>query len=113
MYFSETWCTLCGCKYSEDLRKRIVEARQRGETAQDIFTRLEVSKRTVERYWERYQTTGDYRSRRKGAPAISVLDPHQDTITGWIKEEPGLTLEQLKDRCEERLQIIITVQALW
>ncbi|MDR2512685.1 MAG: helix-turn-helix domain-containing protein [Puniceicoccales bacterium] len=44
--------------YSEDLRERIIAARQEGESAQGAAKRFAVSKRTVERYWKRFEETG-------------------------------------------------------
>ncbi|MDR2430580.1 MAG: helix-turn-helix domain-containing protein, partial [Puniceicoccales bacterium] len=44
--------------YSEDLRRCIIAARQRGAGAQETAERFEVSKRTVERYWKRFGETG-------------------------------------------------------
>ncbi len=99
--------------YSKDLRKRIVEARERGESAEDIAQRYKVSKRSVERYWNRYQTSGSYHSYKKGKPSGSILDEHQKRLLKWIKKEPGLTLEQLRERLAEEAGVNVSVVSVW
>lgn len=98
---------------SEDLRQRIVTARTRGESAQTIAQRYELSKRTVERVWSRFQATGNYASYKKGKPSRSRLDPHKASVLVWIEREPGLTLEQLCQRLESQCGVKISIPGLW
>lgn len=98
---------------SEDLRKRIVTARERGESAQDISVRLGLHKRTVERCWKRYLTEGSYSSYKKGQPPGSRVDAYKAELLKWLEQKPGLTLEQLCQRLQQKHQVSISVSALW
>ena len=41
--------------YSEDLRKRVIAAKEKGQSSAVVARRFSVNVRTVERYWKRYQ----------------------------------------------------------
>ena len=99
--------------YSEDLRKRIIEARERGESAEDLSRRYNLSKRSVERYWSRYQSSGSYQSYKKGKPSGSVLDGHRERLLKWIEKEPRLTLEQLRERLAAEADVKVSVVSIW
>jgi transposase len=49
---------------SNDLRKRIVDARLRGDTEKKIAAEKEVSKSTVTKLWALYRKTGGYEAGR-------------------------------------------------
>jgi transposase len=83
---------------SNDLRKRIIEAKLRGETEEKIAREKEVNKSTITKLWALYRETGSYESRpnpngRK--PALSPLQLEQ--ITKKICEQPDITLQELID----------------
>ena len=48
---------------SNDLRKRIIEAKQRGDTENKIAEEKEVSKSTVTKLWALFRETGSYEAR--------------------------------------------------
>jgi transposase len=58
---------------SNDLRKRIIEAKLRGDTEDKIAAEKEVNKSTVTKLWAHYRETGGYEARphpgRKPAPS--------------------------------------------
>ena len=99
--------------YSKDLRQRIVRGRQQGIRAQELADRYQVSRRAVEKYWQRYQQTGELTSRKRGGYLRSRLVGHEKTLLGWIEQEPDLTLVELQCRCAQKLNIHLTVSALW
>lgn len=47
--------------YGEDLRKRIIADKRAGKSSAEVAERFEVSQRTVERYWQRYEEKGHCR----------------------------------------------------
>lgn len=98
---------------SDDLRRRIIDLRQRGHSTVEVAERYGVSPRSVDRYWSRYQDSGSYSSYKKGNRGVSVLDAHKAQLLGWIKDEPSLTLEQLRERLAKRLGVKISVPGLW
>lgn len=99
--------------YSKDLRQRIVRGRQQGMSSQELARRYQVSARVVNKYWKRYRENGELSSRQRGGYRRSRLSGHEKTLLAWIDREPDLTLAQLQARCAEKLQIELTVSALW
>lgn len=99
--------------YALDLRERVLRARNQGHSAQDVAKQFSLSKRTVERYWRRYQATGQTTAGQMGGHRRSRLATHDATLRAWIGEEPDLTLAQLQQRCREQLQVRLGVTALW
>lgn len=97
------------CPLSNDLRKRIIEAKERGDTEAKISMEKDVSTSTVTKLWSLYRETGSYEPRpnpngRK--PALSQDQLAQ--ITNTINEERDITLRELIDR----LSLPISVSAL-
>ena len=99
--------------YSEDLRERIVAARQEGHSAQEVARLFRVSKRSVERYWEKYLSTGSIKPKRRGGYRRSRLQDHDQTLRSWIKEKKDLTLAELQARIARDLKIKLGTTALW
>ena len=99
--------------FSMDLRERIVAVRQEGWSAQDVAGLFKVCKRTVERYWKQFQECGNVNPKRRGGYRRSRLEGHHQRMRDWIKEQPDLTLAELRERCRERLGVRIGLTALW
>jgi transposase len=83
---------------SNDLRKRIIEAKLRGDTEDKIAAEKEVNKSTITKLWALYRETGSYEARpnpngRK--PALSATQLEQ--ITHKINVQPDITLQELID----------------
>ena len=86
---------------SNDLRKRIIEAKLRGETEGKISLEKEVSKSTITKLWALYRETGSYEARPNPNGRKPALSPQQlEEITKRIKEKPDITLQELKDELE-------------
>ena len=99
--------------YTQDLRKRIIRAREKGQSSQEVAKRFEISKRSVERYWGSYLAKGHCESKKIGGYRRSRLEPHQEKIQEWIDQRVDITLEELKERCEKTLRVKIGINALW
>lgn len=96
-----------------DLRERIIAAREEGASGAEVASRFRVSKRSVERYWKQYQSSGHVRARQRGGYKKSRLEGHEDRLRNWIRDEPGLTLEEIRARCADELEVRIGINALW
>jgi len=86
---------------SMDMRKRIIEAKLRGDTEDVIACEKEVNKSTITKLWALYKETGSYEPRpnpngRK--PALS--QQHLDMITNKINGQPDISLQELIDEFE-------------
>ena len=99
--------------YSQDLRERIVAARETGHSAQEIARFLRVSKRSVERFWKKYLETGAVLPKQRGGYRRSRLEKHDHCLRRWIKEDKGLTLAELRSRIARDLGIELGTTALW
>jgi transposase len=98
---------------SQDLRHRIIVARERGQGTGEVSARFGVSRKSVERFWKQHCLTGVCRPRQIGGYRRSRLEMHDRTLRRWIAGQPGLTLEELRKRCLEQLNVAIGVTALW
>jgi transposase len=99
--------------YSMDLRKRLVAGRKRGQSAEELASLFGVSKRSVERYWKRQLEVGTLAAKVRGGYRRSRLEGHDDLLRQWIDLEPDLSLEQMRQRLFEQLDIGIGSTALW
>ena len=98
---------------SQDLRQRIIAARERGEGTGEVCKRFGVSRKSVERFWKQHCLTGHCRPQKIGGYRRSRLEKHDRTLGGWIAAQPDLTLSELQNRCLERLKVAIGITALW
>lgn len=99
--------------YSMDLRERIIAARKEGYSGAEVASRFRVSKRSVERYWKQYCASGHVRAKQRGGYKKSRLQGYDDQLHEWIGKEPDLTLEEIRARCAEELEVKIGINALW
>ena len=98
--------------YSQDLRDRVLGALARGEGPSAIARRFEVSRFYVYQVRDREQQTGVRSSFQIGGHRRSRVEEVEPVLRSWIASEPGLTLEQLRERLA--LQgVAIKVGALW
>ncbi len=98
---------------SEDLRRRIVAARRKGEGESEVCRRFGVSRSSVARFWQQQRSRGHCRPKQIGGYRRSRLCGHEKTLRQWIKRQADLTLGELQQRCRDRLQVTIGLTALW
>jgi len=94
---------------SNDLRKRIIEAKLRGDSEAKISAEKEVNKSTITKLWALYKETGSYKARANPngrKPALSA--EHIKQIIQKINEQPDVTLYELIDK----LALPVSVSAL-
>jgi transposase len=83
---------------SLDLRKRIIDAKLRGDTEDRIAHEKEVNKSTVSKLWALYKETGSYEARPNPNGRKPALSPQQlEQITQKITQQPDITLQELID----------------
>jgi transposase len=83
---------------SNDLRKRIIEAKLRGDTEDKIAAEKEVNKSTVTKLWALYRETGRYEARPNSSGRKPALSAEQlERITQKIDGQPDVTLRELID----------------
>jgi putative transposase len=83
---------------SNDLRKRIIEAKLRGDTQDKIAVEKEVNTSTITKLWALYRKTGDYKaSPNLGGRKPALSQQQLEQITEKINEQPDITLQELID----------------
>jgi len=86
---------------SNDLRKRIIDAKLRGDTEDKIAAEKEVSKSAITKLWALYRETGSYEARPNPNGRKPALSENQlEQITQKINKEPDITLQELIDALE-------------
>jgi transposase len=98
--------------YSQDVRDRVLRALARGEGPSAIAQRFEVSRFYVYQVRDREQESGVRTSFQIGGHRRSRLEEAEPTLRSWIAAEPGLTLEELRERLAGQ-GIAIKIGALW
>jgi len=94
---------------SNDLRKRIIKAKLRGDTEDKIAREKEVNKSTITKLWALYRETGSYEARPNPNGRKPALSTHQlEQITMSINKQPDITLQELIDE----LALPVCVSAL-
>lgn len=98
---------------SQDLRQRIIAARERGAGTGEVCQRFGVSRKSVERFWKEHRLTGQCQPKKIGGYRVSRLEKHDRILRRWIAAEADLTLNELQKRCLEQLKVSIGITALW
>lgn len=98
---------------SQDLRQRIIRARQAGQGTGEVCQRYGVSRKSVERFWKEHCLTGSCQPKKIGGYRRSRLEKHDRTLRRWLDAQPDLTLQELRARCLEELEVAIGITALW
>ena len=98
---------------SQDLRQRIIAAREHGEGAGEVCQRFGVSRKSVERFCREHGRTGQCLPKQIGGYRRSRLAKHDRLLQDWIEAQPDLTLVELQQRCRKQLQVAIGITALW
>jgi transposase len=98
---------------SQDLRQRIIAARERGEGTGEVCKRFGVSRKSVERFWSEHCRTGQCLPKQIGGYRRSRLAQHDRLLREWIETKPDLTLVELQQRCRTQLKVSIGITALW
>src|SRR5215218_9203380 len=99
--------------HNEDLRQRIVAARQKGHSAAELARLFGISKRSIERFWKQHQATGSVKPKQRGGYRLSGLAAHDAQLRAWIDGQADLTLSELQARLQKELGIALRITALW
>ena len=97
---------------SEDLRRRIIEARQAGAGSVEVSERFRVSRRSVARLFGQYERSGELRPKKIGGYRRSRLQRHSKTLSRWLEKQADITLVELCERCRKELGVTIGINAL-
>lgn len=103
-----------GAAYSQDLRRKVVDAyAQREGSMRVLARRFKVSLGFVRDLLKRYRTTGELQPtayRRGAKPKVDAAGEHY--LRELIRREPALTLWELSARYERRWGISVSKSAM-
>ena len=98
---------------SDDLRRRLIEARQAGAGSVEVSERFRVSRRTVARLYGQFERSGELRPKQIGGYRRSRLEKHGRMIAHWISRKSDISVAELKERCLTDLGMTMGINALW
>jgi transposase len=98
--------------YSPDLRERIILGRKSGQSAAELAKQFKVCKRSVERFWERYQKNGELSARKRGGRRPAKLLGQDKHLRQWTEKNNGITLAELAVKCREHLGIKVVLTTI-
>ncbi len=84
--------------YSEDLRRRVVDAIDGGAIIPEAAEQCGVSISSVVRFLKLHRDTGSVGAAKFGGYKEFVLAAHEELVRSLIKEQPDITLAELKAR---------------
>lgn len=102
--------------YSDDLRRKLLEARQRGEgSLPKLAARFSVSIAWAGKISAQLARTGKMEREpgRKRGPASKITPELEQDLKDWIGEQPDLTLAELQQRLKQDRQVQISVSRIW
>lgn len=79
---------------------KIQQMRQAGFSQRQVARRLDISRKTVKRYWE--MPVEEYEEMSQGICRMQALDRYEKQIVRWLLEFPTLTAAQVSDWLKEQ-----------
>lgn len=102
--------------YSDDLRRKLLEAHQQGEgSLRKLAARFRVSESWARRISMTLGRTGRMERPPAGprGPSSKFTPEVRKQLRGWIAKQPDLTLKELQARMHGELQLRISIGRLW
>ena len=103
-----------GAAYSVDLRRKVVQACERGTASQAQVARFfGVSQAFVEKLLRLYRRTGALEPDRKRAGRPGLLDAAAcDQVQRWLAEQNDLTLAELAERLQTQCGLTVSISCV-
>lgn len=85
-----------GAAYSQDLRRRVIAARQRGLQTRPVAQLFQVSEAWVRRVMQRLREHGEAQPRPRGGVTVVKID--MDRLRELVERQPDATIPELHQR---------------
>ena len=82
--------------YSEDLRRRVIEAAQEGASIIETTERLGISISSVVRFRRLYRETGTISPAKFGGYKKHKLAAHEERVRQLVSEQPDMSLAEMR-----------------
>ena len=102
--------------YSDDLRRKLLEAHQEKEgSLTELAARFRVSVTWAKRISATKRITGRMEKPAAGprGPRSRLTPEIREQLRGWIRQQPDLTLKEMRQRLGVELQLPVSVARLW
>lgn len=102
--------------YSDDLRRKLIEAHQQGEGSLEVLARrFHVSVGWARKVSATYRRSGSWARPPSGprGPRSKFTGEIRQQVGEWMAEQPDLTLHELQSRLHEELQRRASIGRLW
>ena len=85
-----------GKPYSDDLRERVVEALETGQTRVEVAELFSLSLSSVGRFIRRKRETGSVSPEKFGGYKRFALEPHEELVRQLVEEQPDSSLPSFR-----------------
>jgi len=104
-----------GAAYSVDLRRKVVQACERGTASQaEVAQFFGVSVSFVEKLLRLHRRTGALEPDRRRAGRPAQIDAATCTqVQRWLEEQNDLTLAELAERLEAQCGLCVSLSCVW
>ncbi|XGV87525.1 MAG: IS630 family transposase [Limnothrix sp. BL-A-16] len=93
-------------RYSLDLRRKIVEAYEKGDTSiRKVAKQFSISPDTVRRLLNLYRSTGSLVPKKCGTKRVSILSQNEEAILEIVETNPDFTLREYCEAVQEKLGV--------
>jgi transposase len=99
--------------YSKDLRVRVIQAVEDGETARGAARHFMIGDSTAIRWAKRWRETGSVEARSAKGQSRSPLKQHEEWLLDLVRQEPDLTLEEIQRRLLDERQQKAGIGSVW
>lgn len=96
-----------GAAYSQDLRDRVIAARERGMKTRQVAQLFDVSESWVRRVMQRVREHGETQPRPRGGVTVVKIDMQR--LRELVEQQPDATIPEL----HQRLAIDCSESAVW
>jgi transposase len=106
---------MMGAAYSVDLRRKVVQAYERGMGSQaDVAQFFGVSLSFVEKLLRLHRRTGSLEPDRKRAGRPAQIDAATCAqVQRWLQEQNDLTLAEVAERLQAQCGLCVSVSCVW
>jgi transposase len=99
---------------SMDLREKVMKAIRGGMSCRQAAARFDIGPATAVRWAKRVEITGEVAPGKMGGDRRSQrIEAHADFILAQIKEEPDMTIIELRDALRERHDLAVGYGTMW
>jgi transposase len=97
---------------SQDLRRRIARAVEKGSSIRQAAARYEVSPSAAVKLMQRVRRTGSLVPDRVGGHRRPVLEPHEDLLRSLVAAKSGITLAEIRAELSARGIVVAALSTI-